>query len=47
MAIAISDIGILSAIAQTTTEAWLRLTADAGRMATPVPESTSELLANE
>src|SRR6201997_1767331 len=42
-AIPISDIGILSAISQATTEATLRLTVDAGRMATPVPESTSEI----
>src|SRR5260221_6892825 len=42
-AIPISDIGILSAISQAATEATLRLTADAGRMATPMPESTSEI----
>src|ERR1700730_3552612 len=42
-AIQISDIDISSAISQATTEAPLLLTADAGRIATPMPESTSEI----
>src|ERR1700757_786351 len=42
-AIPISDIGICSAISQASTKATLRLTVDAGRRATPVPESTSEI----
>jgi hypothetical protein len=39
---AISDIGILSAMSQAITEATLCLTADAGKMAMPMCASTSE-----
>src|SRR5260370_42460723 len=42
-AIPISDLGILAAISQATTEATLCLTTEAGRMATPMPESTREI----
>src|SRR4029077_8700756 len=42
-AMAISDIGIASAISQATTAATLCLTADAGRMEIPILESTSEM----
>src|ERR1700722_7714354 len=41
--IAISDIGVRSAISQATTEATLCLTADAGRMAIPMCAPTSEI----
>src|SRR5271168_117035 len=42
-AIAISDIGIRSTMSQATTEATLCLTADKGKIATPMWASTSEI----
>jgi len=42
-AIPTSDAGIRSKISQATTEATLCLTADAGRMVKPMPESTSDI----
>src|SRR5258708_3663706 len=42
-AIPISDIGIRSTMSQATTEATLCLTADKGKMATPMWASTSEI----
>jgi hypothetical protein len=41
--IAIVDLGIVPAISQATTEATLFLTADAGRMEIPMPESTRDM----